>query len=118
MVWRLMRSSWTRTVALVSAADRVRPEAAEAIRVLRADGLEIVMLTGDNRLAAEVVARAVAEAEAEAGRSGVIGPAVTPFVLARVADATEGRSLPANLALAEHNASVAAEIAAALCELA
>ena len=32
-------------------------------------------------------------------------------------EATQGRSLPANLALAEHNASVAAEIAAALCEL-
>jgi Cu+-exporting ATPase len=46
-------------VALVSAGDRVKPEAAEAIRALRAEGLEIVMLTGDNRTAAEVVARAV-----------------------------------------------------------
>ena len=46
-------------VALVSAADPVKPEAAEAIRALRAGGLEIVMLTGDNRTAAEVVARAV-----------------------------------------------------------
>ena len=45
------------------------------------------------------------------------GHAVTPFVLARVAEATEGRSLPANLALAEHNAWVAAEIAGALTEL-
>ena len=68
-------------------------------------------------LPADVVARAVGEAEADAARSGVTGPAVTPFVLARFAQATEGRSLPANLALAEHNASVAAEIAAALCEL-
>jgi Cu+-exporting ATPase len=46
-------------VALVSAGDLVKPEAAEAIRALRAEGLEIVMLTGDNRVAAEVVARAV-----------------------------------------------------------
>jgi len=68
-------------------------------------------------LAGDVVARAVAEAEAEAARGGVTGPAVTPFVLARVADATQGRSLPANLALAEHNAGVAAGIAAVLCEL-
>jgi pseudouridine-5'-phosphate glycosidase len=68
-------------------------------------------------LPADVVAEAVAEAEAEAARNGVTGPAVTPFVLARVAEVTEGRSLPANLALAEHNASVAAEIASALCEL-
>jgi len=68
-------------------------------------------------LPGDVVARAVADAEAEAARSGVTGPAVTPFVLARVADATQGRSLPANLALAEHNAGVAAGIAAALCAL-
>ena len=33
---------------------------------------------------------------------------------ARIAQATEGRSVPANLALAEHNAGVAAEIAAAV----
>jgi pseudouridine-5'-phosphate glycosidase len=50
--------------------------------------------------------------ECEAG--GVTGAAVTPFVLGRIAAVTEGRSVPANLALAEHNAAVAAEIAVAL----
>jgi pseudouridine-5'-phosphate glycosidase len=45
---------------------------------------------------------------------GITGAAVTPFVLARIGAATEGRSVPANLALAEHNASVAAEIAVAI----
>jgi pseudouridine-5'-phosphate glycosidase len=39
---------------------------------------------------------------------------VTPFVLGRIADATAGRSVPANLALAEHNAAVAASVAGAL----
>jgi pseudouridine-5'-phosphate glycosidase len=48
---------------------------------------------------------------------GITGPAVTPFVLARVAEATEGRSLPANLALAEHNAGIAAQICVALAGL-
>jgi pseudouridylate synthase len=47
-------------------------------------------------------------------REGVVGAAVTPFVLGRVAAATEGRSVPANLALAENNAVVAATIAVAL----
>ena len=47
-------------------------------------------------------------------RAGIVGAAVTPFVLGRIAEATEGRSVPANLALAEHNAAVAAEIAVAL----
>lgn len=45
---------------------------------------------------------------------GVVGAAVTPFVLGAIAEATEGRSIPANLALAENNARVAAGIAVAL----
>lgn len=51
---------------------------------------------------------------ADAAAAGVIGAAITPFVLARMAVATEGRSIPANLDLAEHNAAVAAEIAVAV----
>jgi pseudouridine-5'-phosphate glycosidase len=51
-------------------------------------------------------------AECQAG--GITGAAVTPFVLGRIAAVTEGRSVPANLTLAEHNAAVAAEIAVAL----
>lgn len=46
--------------------------------------------------------------------AGITGPDVTPFVLARIGEATAGRSVPANLALAENNARVAAEISAAL----
>jgi pseudouridine-5'-phosphate glycosidase len=46
--------------------------------------------------------------------AGVFGAAVTPFVLGRIGEATSGRSVPANLALAENNASVAAEIAVAI----
>ncbi len=53
-------------------------------------------------------------AHEECERAGIVGAAVTPFVLGRIAEATEGRSIPANLALAEHNAAVAAEIAVAL----
>jgi pseudouridine-5'-phosphate glycosidase len=49
----------------------------------------------------------------ECERAGIAGAAVTPFVLGRIAEATAGRSIPANLALAEHNADVAAEIAVA-----
>jgi pseudouridylate synthase len=48
---------------------------------------------------------------------GLRGAAVTPFVLARLAEVTQGRSIPANLALAEHNAVVAARIAVAFGSL-
>ncbi|MDJ0953942.1 MAG: pseudouridine-5'-phosphate glycosidase [Acidimicrobiia bacterium] len=43
--------------------------------------------------------------------SGVQGAAVTPLVLEHIAEITAGRSIPANLALAENNASVAAQVA-------
>ena len=52
----------------------------------------------------------VAEAEA----TGVHGPGVTPVVLAAIAAATDGESVPANLALAENNARAGAEIAVAM----
>ena len=45
---------------------------------------------------------------------GVTGAAVTPYVLARIEQQTAGASVPANLALAENNARVAAAVAAAL----
>ena len=42
--------------------------------------------------------------------------AVTPFILDRLAEATEGRTIAPNLALAEHNAGVAAQLAVALAQ--
>jgi pseudouridine-5'-phosphate glycosidase len=62
----------------------------------------------------EAVERAIASAEAEAARAGIRGGARTPTVLAAVAAATGGRTLPANLALLEENARVAGEVAVAL----
>jgi len=59
-----------------------------------------------------VLTAALDECEAQ----GVRGAAITPFVLGRIAEATDGDSLPANLALAEHNAEVAAQVAVAICQ--
>ena len=58
--------------------------------------------------------RVIALALADCGSAGIVGAAVTPFVLGRIGQATDGRSVPANLALAENNARVAAEIAVAI----
>ena len=49
--------------------------------------------------------------------SEVRGAAVTPVVLELIAEITSGRSIPANLALAENNASVAAQVAVAFSRL-
>ncbi|MGD9704023.1 MAG: pseudouridine-5'-phosphate glycosidase [Acidimicrobiia bacterium] len=53
---------------------------------------------------------------ADCSDAGITGASVTPFVLGRIGEATAGRSVPANLALAENNAAVAAEIAAAISD--
>ena len=47
-------------------------------------------------------------------RDGVTGGAVTPYVLGRLEQETGGESVGANLALAEHNADVAAQVAMAV----
>ena len=49
---------------------------------------------------------------AEAAAQGIAAKQVTPFLLARIFDLTQGRSLAANIALVRANARLAAEIAA------
>lgn len=53
----------------------------------------------------------------EAEQQGIRGKAITPFLLARIKNVTEGRSLDANIALMENNARLGARIAAALSEI-
>ena len=61
------------------------------------------------------VARAVAERAArEADGAGVHGPALTPWLLARIAEITDGASVRANTALIVNDARVAGQIAAIL----
>jgi pseudouridine-5'-phosphate glycosidase len=57
---------------------------------------------------------AIAQATAEAEKAGVHGPAATPWLLRRVVELTDGRSLRANVALLQNNGRTAAKIAAAL----
>lgn len=60
------------------------------------------------------VAGAIERALERAVAAGVRGQAVTPFLLAAVAEETEGESMRVNVALLRQNARVAARVAAAL----
>jgi pseudouridine-5'-phosphate glycosidase len=57
---------------------------------------------------------ALGRAQEEADAAGISGPKVTPFLLARLAELTVGRTLIANRALIVQNARLAGEVALAL----
>ena len=90
--------------------------AADLARQQSALGLEAAIVVAvpvpdaaalDRAVADEATTRAIADAE----RADVHGPASTPWVLARIAELTGGRSVEANLALIENNARIAGLIA-------
>jgi pseudouridine-5'-phosphate glycosidase len=65
----------------------------------------------DAALAGSLIEPLIEKALAEAEQAGVRGADVTPFVLARLHELSDGLSLAANQRLAEDNATLAAEIA-------
>ncbi len=60
---------------------------------------------------------AIAQATQEADEADIHGPAATPWLLRRVVELTDGRSLQANVALLRNNGRIAGEIAAALVQM-
>jgi pseudouridine-5'-phosphate glycosidase len=92
----------------------------EVVRVLRHRVRERtgVLLTAPipetDELDAAALNAVLSEALDACAEQHITGAAVTPFVLARVEQGTAGKSVPANLALAENNAALAADVAAHL----
>ncbi len=62
-------------------------------------------------IAAEELAPIIETAVAQATEQGILAKEVTPFLLARIFELTDGRSLEANIALVLNNARLAGEIA-------
>jgi pseudouridine-5'-phosphate glycosidase len=101
----------------------VRVERAEdvaaIVRARRALGLThatlvTVPVPAEEALSREEAEAAIEEAIRQADVAGIVGKALTPFVLASVVEITAGRSQRANVALLVNNARVAARIAYAL----
>jgi pseudouridine-5'-phosphate glycosidase len=95
------------------------PEVAEIIRARRALGLQNGMLVTvpppeEEACDPDEVEAAIAQATQEADEQGIHGPAATPWLLRRVVELTDGRSLRANTALLRQNAQIAGKIAQAL----
>ncbi|WP_291726910.1 pseudouridine-5'-phosphate glycosidase [Leisingera sp. F5] len=75
-------------------------------------------IPSDAEIAAEELAPVIAQAQSEADEQGISGKDVTPFLLRRIFELTEGHSLTANIALVRNNARLAAKIAQELNKLA
>ncbi|GLT10358.1 pseudouridine-5'-phosphate glycosidase [Sulfitobacter porphyrae] len=65
-----------------------------------------------DEIPAAEMAPVIAKAQADATAHGISGKSVTPYLLQRIFELTEGRSLTANIALVRNNARLAARIAA------
>jgi pseudouridine-5'-phosphate glycosidase len=94
-------------------------EVAAALNVKRATGLSGGMVVAnpipvEHALDDDEIGVVIDEAIREMGRLGITGKDTTPFLLARIAERTDGRSLAANIELVVNNARLAAEIATAL----
>lgn len=75
-------------------------------------------IPAEAEIPAATLAPIIAQAQSEADAQGITGKAVTPFLLQRIFELTQGRSLTANIALARNNARLAAQIAKAMANTA
>ncbi|HBN09742.1 MAG TPA: pseudouridine-5-phosphate glycosidase [Cyanobacteria bacterium UBA8530] len=95
---------------------------AKAFFVQQQSGLNCGMLVAnpispEAEIPGEEMEKCIGEAMAEMKRAGVKGKQVTPFLLSRIAELTESRSLFANIRLVEGNVRLACAIASALKEI-
>ena len=67
-----------------------------------------------DEITSEYMAPVIEQAIAEATIQGVAAKSVTPFLLQRIFELTDGRSLTCNIALVKNNAQLATQIAKAL----
>lgn len=75
--------------------------------------LVVAPIPAEDEVPAEQIKHEIEEALAAAAEQNISGKAVTPFLLSRIAVKTNGRTLPANIALLKNNARIAGLIAVA-----
>lgn len=96
-------------------------DVAQIFRTQQALGIERALLVSvpvprEFEVPAENLERALNAALQEAESQHIAGRELTPFLLSRMAQVSEGATLKANIALLENNARVASQVAGALSE--
>ncbi|WP_136443617.1 pseudouridine-5'-phosphate glycosidase [Pacificoceanicola onchidii] len=100
-----------------SAAEIARAQVMRAALGLPGGQLVANPIPQEAEIPHEVMAPIIAQATADAETHGIRGKQVTPYLLQRIFELTEGRSLTANIALVLNNARLGAEIARELCTI-
>jgi len=113
---------WSRSSGLIAPLRMdTAAEIACAFQMRRAMGLSGGQLVAnpipiEAEISAMSLAPLIAKAAQEAEEKGVSGKSVTPFLLQRLFELTDGASLTANIALVLNNAHLASEIAVCLAK--
>ena len=116
----VMPAFWSRTSPYSAPLRLDEPQAiARFFLTRRALGLDGGLLVANpvpasDEIPAETMAGYISAAQQAARDGGVSGKAVTPFLLQKILELTDGASLKTNIALVENNARLAARIAKAL----
>lgn len=97
-----------------SAADIARAHQMRIAMGLPGGQLIANPIPADAQIPADTLAPIIAQALSEADAQGISAKAVTPFLLGRIFELTDGASLTANIALVRNNARLAAQIAGSL----
>jgi pseudouridine-5'-phosphate glycosidase len=111
---------WSRESGLPAPLRMDTAEAIAAAHAMRAalglPGGQLVAnpIPREAEIAADELAPLIAQAQGEATARGITGKSVTPYLLQRLFELTDGRTLAANIALVVNNARLAARIAQAL----
>jgi pseudouridine-5'-phosphate glycosidase len=117
-----MAAFYSRSSGLPADARVDSPQAvARIIRARRALGLQTGLLVtvpvpAEDEIPAHEIEGVIAQANRQAEEAGITGADLTPFLLERMAQLSEGRSVRTNISLLHNNARVAARIALALSE--
>jgi len=102
----------------VESAAEVATAIAAKTKMRMAGGMVIaVPIPEEHALDRKEIDAVIEEALVEMGKLAITGKETTPFLLARIAEKTGGRSLAANIQLVINNARVAAGIASELAQL-
>lgn len=118
-----MPAFWSRSfgvpapLRMDSAADIARAHAQRVAMGIPGGQLIANPIPHEAEIDRATLAPIIAKATADAAAHNITGKGVTPYLLQRIFELTEGRSLIANIALVRNNARLAAEIATHLGKL-